>query len=112
MIGYICWELSLHKTCLAVRSVEVDLRGHSFHEDRCFIVGDNGLIYDVSMDSTWKSEALSGSKVITLMALTVGQGEAILLSEKVSNRGIEFRMVVKLQGEPTKCSFSLNTIDS
>ena len=99
MNGSICWELNLQETDLAVRSVEVDLHTHSFDKSRWFVVDDNGIIYDVSLDSTWKSDAMRGSKAITLTAQTFSMAELMRAKLRDSNDGNKLRMVVKLQGE-------------
>ena len=103
MIGSLCWELDLQYSGMMVKSVEVELNTYTTNGYQGYLVGDNDLSHDVPLGSTWKSEAFCGSKMITLMAQTIGRKEAILMRAKVADdgNGTKLRMVVKLQGKLT-----------
>ena len=101
MIGLICWELDLQDSGMVVKSVEVEANNHTINGFKGYLVGNNDLFHDVPLGSTWKSEAFCGSKMITLMAQTIGRKEAILMRAEVDDagNGTKLRMVVKLQGK-------------
>ena len=86
-----------------VKSVEVELNTYTTNGFKSFLAGDNDLFHDVPLGSMWKSEAFCGSKMITLMAQTIGRKEAILMRAKVADaeNGTKLRMVVKLEGKLT-----------
>ena len=104
MLGSICWELNLQDSGMSARSIEVDLITHTPDHCHCFMIGDDGIFRDIALGSIWKSEALSGSKRLTLVAMTSGGKESTLMRAKVAHVGDGdiLRIVVKLQGKLTQ----------
>ena len=77
----------------------MELNAHTTNGYRGYILGDFDAYKDMSLDSTWRSDAFAGSKTITIVAHTITRREAILMRAKVAEEGTKLRMVVKLDGE-------------
>ena len=98
----ICWELNFHGSGLNVRSIEVDLKDGEIRHWNVIAIGDNGILQDIPLATTWKSESFCGSKIIALGATTFGFEKATLMRAKLAEagNGTKLRITVKLQGKP------------
>ena len=85
-----------------MRSVEVELKSQMLDGSHSLIFDGHGSFQHVPLGSTWKSDAMGGSKSITLMAQTFSMGELMSAKLSDSDDGTKLRMVVKLEGEPTR----------